>query len=144
MYYLPLSSHSELDSESIMFFNNVLFLSLYLRAKEKEKERKRKRKDALFSTSSLRSAVFLVRLKPNLFMLAIVLRTRSQLAPILTLTPLGRGILANVNWAENPTYYSAKNATLTKRIIMVNERITSRALFERSEFALLSSNFTND
>ena len=80
MYYLHLSSHSELDSESIIFSQVVLFLSLYLRGKEKEKERKRKRKDALFSTSSLRSAVFFFRLKPNPFLFAIVLRTRSQLA----------------------------------------------------------------
>ena len=47
MYYLHLSCHSGLDSESIKFFNIVLFLSLYLRGKEKEKERKRKRKHAI-------------------------------------------------------------------------------------------------
>ena len=56
------------------------FFLLYLRAKEEKKIPKKEEMTPLFSTSSLRSAVFLVRLKPNLFILAIVLRTRSQIA----------------------------------------------------------------
>ena len=123
--------------QNLLSFLILSFFFLFI-CEPKRKKKNKKEREKTHCFLRLRFA------QPCFFMLAIVLRTRSQLAPTLTLTPLGRGILTNVSWAESPTYYLTKNATLTKRIIIVNERITSRALFERSEFALLSSNFTND
>ena len=69
------------------------FVSFTRKKRNKRKYQRKKRKDALFSTSSRRlyprSAVFFCSAKAESFMLAIVLRTRSQLAPTLTLPHWG-------------------------------------------------------
>ena len=64
----------------IDIFLLLYFFSSLLASQRRKKDTKKRRKDALFSTSSLRSAVFFCSAKAESLMLAIALRARSQFA----------------------------------------------------------------